>query len=123
GLEARARGGSRLRRRSRQGLLHRAGRLQRRPRPTGQRRVALRAAHAAGLGLLDRDRHGDHRCAAGLCAGHAARRHRHRGGARPSRPGGGRGGRGPGLPVGPVRLLQRPRRQRLGGAADPAALI
>ena len=37
-------------------------------------------------------------------------------------PGGGRRRceRRPGLPVGPVRLLLRPRRQRLGGAADRA---
>ena len=31
--------------------------------------------------------------------------------------------RGAGLPVGPLRLLQRPRRQRLGRAADPAARL
>ena len=32
-----------------------------------------------------------------------------------------RGQRDPGLPVGPVRVLQGPRRQRLGRAGDPAA--
>ena len=42
--------------------------------------------------------------------------------ARPRRPRR-RGRRRPGLPVGPVRLLHGPGRQRLGGAADPAARL
>ena len=33
---------------------------------------------------------------------------------------GARGQRGSGLPVGPVRVLRRPRRQQVGRAADPA---
>ena len=57
------------RRRPREALLHRAGRLRRRPRPPGQRRAALRAAHPAGLRLLDHDRHRGHRRRARLGAG------------------------------------------------------
>ena len=43
---------------------------------------------------------------------------RHRGRPRPPRRPRRRGLRGPGLPLGPVRVLQRPRRQPLGGPAD-----
>ena len=46
-----------LRRGPGEGLLRRPGRVQRRPRPPGQRRAALRPAHAARVGVLDRDRH------------------------------------------------------------------
>ena len=34
-----------------------------------------------------------------------------------------RGQRRPGVPVGPVRVLRRPRRQRLGGSADRHAVL
>ena len=115
GLQARADRGARLRRRPRQGVLRRPGRLQRRPRPPGQRGHALRAAHAARLGVLDLDRRGLTDAAPGSVKGlqlvvddiEAARAEL-----------AGRGvdvSRDPALPVGCVRLLLRPGRERLGG--------
>ena len=56
--------------------------FNRRPRPAGQRRAAVRAAHAAGLGMLDRRRRGHHRRRGGFGQGAAARHRRHRGRAR-----------------------------------------
>ena len=61
GHEARAGGDSGRRRRSRQGVLCREGRLQRRSRPHGQRRAPLRPADAAGVRLLDSPGEGGHR--------------------------------------------------------------
>ena len=58
----------------------------------------------------------------GVGPGAPARRRGHRGGARGARRGRDRGQRRPGLPVGPVRLLRRPRRQRLGRAGDRGAV-
>src|SRR4051812_3690423 len=54
-----------------QGLLRRPGRLPRRPRPPGQRTAALRAAHPAGVSLLDRLRRGHRRGRAWLGQGAA----------------------------------------------------
>src|SRR3954471_15016306 len=98
-------------------------RLQRRPRPPGHRRPALRAAHSAGLGVLDRDRAADQDgpgLGRGPSGGGRERGRRPRGARRARR----RGERSPGVPLGPLRLLQRPGRQRLGRAgADPAGLV
>ena len=58
GLEARARGGHRLRRRPREGLLYGEGRLHRRSRHHGLRRDPFRSADAPWLGMLDHARQG-----------------------------------------------------------------
>ncbi len=71
GHEARARRRARHRRRPRQGVLRRPGRLPRRPRPPGQRGAALRAAHPAGLRVLDRVRDGHRPDGARLAEGPA----------------------------------------------------
>src|SRR5262249_45307904 len=117
GLEARADRRPGLGRRPRQGLLRRAGRIQRRPRPHGQRRDPLRAADAARLCVLDRPRRGHLVGRAGLAAGAADRGAGRRRRARRARGPRRRGQRRAGLPMGLVRLLQRPGRQRLGPAA------
>src|SRR5260370_8474343 len=69
---------------------------------------------ALGKGLTDTAR---------VAQGRATRRRRYRGrsqsATRPRRP----CGRRPGLPVGPLRLLQRPRRQPLVSPADPPAAV
>ncbi|CAA9576654.1 MAG: possible lyase, partial [uncultured Thermomicrobiales bacterium] len=115
--EAGARPDPRDRCRSRQGVLHGPGRLRRRPRPPGPRRAPLRPAHPARLRLLGRPRDRDHGDGAGVGPELPDGGRGRPGGAR--RTGGaGRGrerGRGAGL--GLVRLLQRPRRQRLGAPA------
>ena len=46
--------------------------LRRRPRPCRQRRDALRAADAARVGVLDRDRHRDHRVGARIGQGRSS---------------------------------------------------
>ena len=121
GSPARARVGARLRRRPREGLLLRAGGLQRRSRPPGQRRDPLRPADPAWIRLLDRHRDRAHRHGARVPAGAAGRGRRRRG--RAGRAGRERRGgeRGAGLPVGPVRVLRRPGRQRLVRAAGGRA--
>ena len=61
GLETGTRCDPRHRCRPGQGVLRRQGRIRRRPRPHGERRAALRPAHTARLGVLDRVRQGNHR--------------------------------------------------------------
>src|SRR5262245_568803 len=120
GLATRARGGARVGRGPGEGLLHREGRLQRRPRPSGQRRAALRAADPARVAHVHLARDRPHRHAARVPAGPADGGVGHRGRARRARRARRRRQRGPALPVGLVRVLQRSRRERLGGAEDPA---
>ena len=113
--------GPRLRRRPGDRVLPRPGRIRAGSRPPGERgssascssrrparRARSRSARASPTPRRARSGPADR----GRRRGRGAR------GARGSRR---RGRRGPGLPLGPVRLLQRPRRQHLGGAADPAA--
>ena len=88
----------------------------------GQRAAALRAADAAGLGVLDRPGHRDLDDGAGFGAGSADRRRRRRRRPRRARRPGRGGQRGPGLRLGPVRVLLRSRRQRLGPAGAPRPL-
>ena len=107
-----------------QGVLRREVRLQRGPRSHRERRDPLRAAHASGLGVLDRDRQGPHQDGAGVGRGTAGRGRRYRGGAERAGLGRRRGVGRHGLSLGPLRLLRRPGRQRLGrpGNSDAPGL-
>ena len=92
-----------------------------RPRPPRQRRPPLRPDDTTRLGLLDRDRERLTDAAPGSVGGlqivvsdvTAARAELEGRGVD--------GVRGPGVPVGQVRLLQRPGRQRLGAPGAAAA--
>ena len=95
-------------------------RLQRRPRPPGDRGAALRAAHPARLGLLDRDQLGPDRMQPGSV------RDSSWSSRTPMRP---RRALGAGswrarcrIFPGDASSSSRPRRQRLGHPADPRAL-
>ena len=79
----------------------------------------LRAADPARIGLLDRDRRGADGDDAGLGQRPSGGGRGHRGGSCRACRARRRGERRAGLPVGEVRLLQRPGRERLVGAADP----
>ena len=80
------------------------------------RRASVRPADAARIGVLDHAGDRDHGCATRLGAGAARRRGRGGGPHRACRSWCGRR-RGAGVPVGLVRLLRRPGREPLGGAA------
>jgi hypothetical protein len=79
GLEARVGCDPRLRRGSREGLLHREGRVQCGPGHQGQRQDARRSADVSRVGLLDRDRDQARGHATGFCPGSAAGGLGHRG--------------------------------------------
>src|SRR6266508_5105705 len=122
GLATRAGAGPRLRRGPGEGLLHREGRVPPGPRPPGHRRAPIRPADASRFGLLHRPGNGARRHAARIRQGPPAGGPGHPRSARraPGTRAGGR--RGPGVPLGLVRLLQRPGRQRLVRPADPPSL-
>ena len=99
-------------------LLHRQGRLQCRPRPRVSDEIRFvqltppgsACSIALGEGIVE--------APPGSAQGLQLVVVGHRGGSRRARRAWGRGQRRPGVPLGLVRLLQRPRRQRLGRAAD-----
>src|SRR6266496_6725894 len=76
GSEARTGADPRLGRGQGQGVLRREAGFQPGCRPSPERGVPRRPVDAAGLGLLDRDRQGDHGRGSGLLQGHAPGRDR-----------------------------------------------
>ena len=99
-------------RRSREGVLHRQGRLRRRPRPRGRRRASVRPADAAGVGLLDRARAG---IGVGTGSAQVQLRNDGRGRRRPNSSGAGSTSAGCRTSrLGLVRLLRRPGRRTAG---------
>ena len=93
GLQTGTRHRPRVRRRPREGLLHRTGGVQRRSRPHRERRPPVRAAHASRVGLLHLHRERGHRGCARLDRGPAAGGPGHRSRPRRTRGPWGRGQR------------------------------